>query len=259
MGVISAIEQRTGLLSTIGKPAMNLKYPKEFELYVIALELTDINFNTLSYFIFPINPSSLEETEVKITNIRKTLAGITVLRNPTFVPTNIALSGSFGRNFKVVLNEKTEDFIHSFINPLGVITTKSALKGAEQIFDERIKTGYGCIKILEDIIQKSTQLDNDGNMMRLIFHNPALGNSYLVEPGNLTFRMNEQTNMIWNYSLQLTSVAPLESIFSQAQLQSAAKELVINGYIQQKVNKTVNGINILLGKGIDRLPLTPLF
>jgi hypothetical protein len=110
MGVQAAIAQRNGLLNSIGRSGLNMKYPDEFELYVIALELTDENFITQQYFVFPINPSSIEETEPKLTNIRKTLGGITVLRNTTFVPTQISLSGTFGRNFKVLIGEKYEDF-----------------------------------------------------------------------------------------------------------------------------------------------------
>jgi hypothetical protein len=256
MGVQAAIAQRASLLNSIGRSGLNMKYPDEFELYVIALELTDENFITQQYFVFPINPSNIEETEPKLTNIRKTLGGITVLRNTTFVPTQISLSGSFGRNFKVLIGEKYEDFIHGFFDKnIKVINQKTAWNGTKDLFDSRIKTGYGCIKILEDIIQQSTQLGSDGGMKRLIFHNPALGNSYLVEPGTLTFKMNEQTNMIWNYSLQLTSVAPLESIFSQEQIKSVAKELAVSGYIQKKVNKTINSLSTLVGKGIDKIPL----
>jgi hypothetical protein len=262
MGVQAAIAQRNGLLNSIGRSGLNMKYPDEFELYVIALELTDENFITQQYFVFPINPSSIEETEPKLTNIRKTLGGITVLRNTTFVPTQISLSGTFGRNFKVLIGEKYEDFLHGFALRDGR-SAKTGLpqfdqtigNGAKDLFDNRIKTGYGCIKILEDIIQQSTQIDANGSMRRLIFHNPALGNSYLVEPGTLTFKMNEQSNMIWNYSLQLTSVAPLESIFSSDAIKSAAKELAVSGYIQKKVNKTINSLSNLVGKGIDKTPV----
>jgi uncharacterized protein YqfB (UPF0267 family) len=53
MGLESAIAARNSLLTTVGKRVMNIKYPDEFELYVIAFELTDENFNTLRYFVFP--------------------------------------------------------------------------------------------------------------------------------------------------------------------------------------------------------------
>jgi hypothetical protein len=57
------------------------------------------------------------------------------------------------------------------------------------------------------------------------------------------------------FSLQLTSVAPLESIFSQETIKSAAKELVVSGYMQKKVNKTINSLSTLVGKGIDKTPV----
>jgi hypothetical protein len=258
MGVEAAVARRNALLVSAGKRALNIKYPDEFELYVIALELVDESFNTLRYFVFPVNPSSIEESKPQLTNIKKTLGGVTVLKNTTFVPTRINISGSFGRNFKVLLGSTYEDFLSSFVSPVfGFITNKSLLKGVKQIFDDRIKSGYGCCKILEDIIEENKKIGTDGQIRKLIFHNPALGNSYIVEPGELSFKMSEQTNMIWNYSLSFTSVAPLESLLSQQQLQSASKQLVINGYMQGKVNDIVKGISSIVGKGIDIIPSLP--
>jgi hypothetical protein len=191
MSLLSAIQARNDLLYQYGKNALNVKYPKEFELYIIALELTDENFNTLKYFVFPVNPSSLEESKPQITNVKKANGGVTVLKTPTFVPTDITLSGNFGRGFKVLLGSTYEDFIHSFQetrhftygNDSVTLTNKNSIKkGLEELFDERIKTGYGCIKILEEIIEESKMIGKNGQVRKLIFHNPALGNSYLVAP-----------------------------------------------------------------------------
>jgi hypothetical protein len=213
---------------------------------------------TLIHYVilcFPVNPSSIEETEPQLTNIKKTLSGITVLKTQTFVPTDITISGSFGRNFKVLLGTTYEDFISSFVSPVfGFVTKKSILKGLKQTFDERVKTGYGCCKIMEDIIQETKRIGEDGQLRKLIFHNPALGNSYIVEPGALTFKMSEQTNMIWNYSFQMKSVAPLESLFTKQQQESISKQLVVNGYMQGKVNEIIHGVGSLVGKGLDKIP-----
>lgn len=262
MSLASAIASRNALLTTIGKSALNIKYPKEFELYVIALELTDENFNTLKYFVFPINPSSLEETIPNLTNVKKTLAGVTVLKSPTFVPTDITLSGSFGRSFKILLGSSYEDLISSFrIENIGrfgqsenIVSSNSVGKGLKQIFDERIKTGYGCIKILEEIVKESTSIGSDGKLRKLIFHNPALGNSYLVTAGAMRIFQNEQTNMIWNYSLPLKSIAPLESLFNQKKLESIAVQLNVTSFIQQRVNGLLNKTSRLLGNTIDTIP-----
>lgn len=264
MSVITAIASRNALLTTVGKNAMNMKYPKEFELYVIAFELVDEMFNTLKYFIFPVNPSSMEEVIPQLTNVKKTLGGITVLKNPSFVPTDITLSGSFGRGFKVLLGESYEDFAHSFQQRIGTdsvtgqgqfATTKQSIgNGVGELFDERIKTGYGCIKILEEIVQESKRIGTDGLQRRLIFHNPALGNSYVVTAGTLRLHQDEQKNMVWNYNLPIKSVLPLESLYSAKKQESMAKQLNVTNYVQKRVNGLVHTLSKVVGDSIDRIP-----
>ncbi len=252
MSLESAIASRFSLLYNVGKQALNIKYPNEFELYIIALELTDENWKTLRYFVFPINPSSIEEVKPQLTNVKKTLGGVTVLKTPTFVPTDITLSGTFGRSFKVLLGDTFQDLVHSFqyqVGDSGLVyrtTNDSVKKGVGQFFDDRVKTGYGCTKILEEIIAESVQKNR-----RLIFHNPALGNNYLVTAGSLRLSMNEQSNMIWNYSLPLKSIAPLESVYSLKDSESAAKNLSVTNYTQKKTNEVINGVKNLLAKGFE--------
>jgi hypothetical protein len=264
VSLLSAISSRDALITEFGKNYLNIKYPKEFELYTIALELTDETFSkTLKYFIFPVNPSSIEENKPQLDNVKKTLSGVSVLKTPTFVPTDISLTGTFGRGFKVLLGSSLEDFIHSFQERRdsaldGSIsyrtTNDSFTKGVEQVFDDRIKTGYGCIKILEEIVQESKKLGKNGEVRKLIFHNPALGNSYLVSAGNLRLFQNEQTNMIWNYTLSLKSIAPLESLYNKQDLEKMSTQLNIANYMQKRVNAIVRTASKLLGDTIDRIP-----
>lgn len=234
---------------TIGKNAMNVKYPKEFELYLCALELTNEVGKTLRYFIFPIMPSTLEELKPKITNVKKTLAGVTTLKTPTFIPTDITLSGNFGRKFKVLLGTDYVDLISSFKDSSDKVTGNSVGAGLKEVFDDRIKTGYGCTKILEDIVDESNAIGDDGQLRKLIFHNPALGNSYYVVASNLRISQSEQTNMIWNYSLQLKSIAPLDSLRTKAEQESASKRLNVTGYVQKKVDKVINGVTAIFARG----------
>lgn len=241
MSLENVIRNRNSLITTIGKNALNVKYPKEFELYICALELVDEDFNTLRYFVFPIMPSSIEEIKPELTNIKKTLAGVTALSTPTFVPTDITLVGNFGKKFKVLLGTDYVDLVSSFVdNGVG--------NGLRELFDERIKTGYGCIKILEEIIEQSNSIGADGRLRKLILHNPALGNSYIVKASNIRLHQNEQTNMIWNYSLPLKSLAPLESLLLPESMESVGKRLNITAYVQKKVDKVVNGITALIAK-----------
>lgn len=242
MSIENAIRNRDHLYTTVGKNALSVKYPDEFELYLCALELLSDSGKTLRYFVFPVMPSSIDEGKNKITNIRKTLAGVTVLSTPTFIPTDITLSGNFGRSFKVLLGGDYVDFISSFKDGSG----KGGINGVKELFDERVKTGYGCCKILEDIIDQADKIGEDGKLTKLILHNPSIGNSYVVKP--ISFRMNqsEQTNMIWNYNVMFKSIAPLESLYSKKELEKQALTLSITGYTQKKVNQLVNTVSTFI-------------
>lgn len=255
MSIENAVRNRGLLLEEIGKTALNIRYPKEFELYLCALELTDQDGQTLKYFIFPIMPSGISETKPQLTNIKKTLAGVTVLSSPTFMPTDITLNGNFGRKFKVLLGTDLQDFASSFtVN--NQITPNSILSGVGDFFDNRIKTGYGCIKILEEIIQQSNQIDS-GGAKRLIFYNQALGNSYLVKATSLTFNQSQETNMIWNYNLQLRSIAPLEAIKTPKEIQDQNFKLDTTGFAQKQVNNLVNNLSGMIA-GSDNLLTTKI-
>jgi len=243
----SALASRNGLLTTFGKSILNIKYPKEFELYIIALELVDEDFNTKKYFIFPVNPSSIDEGKPQLTNVKKTLSGVTVLKSATFVPTDINLSGTFGRGFKITLGETSEDFIQAF-----------TINGNIQEFDPRIKTGYGCLKILEEIVEQSKAISGSGTNFKLIFHNPAFGNSYLVEPMNFRINMNEQNNMFHGYSLTLKSIARIDSLFDAKKLQSIARQLAVNGFIQKQVGQLLNNVSGVLGTAANKIPQTKI-
>lgn len=248
MTLDGAIAQQRAKVGEFGKAILNVQYPNEFELYLMGLELTDQNFNTIRYFVFPVMPSSIDENLPQLNNIKKTMAGVTVLSSPTFNPTDINLNGTFGRRFRVLLGTDASDLVSSF-KADGKLTAKSILGGAASFFDNRIKTGYGCIKILQDIIDQSQQVDEKG-IRHLILYNPALGNNYLVKPINLRFNQSQDSNMIWNYNLQLKSIAPLESIKTQQQLKQARFRLNSTGYAQKQAQNVVNALSMVLGTGI---------
>lgn len=247
MSVQNAINNQLALLTTIGQAGLNALYPNEFELYVCALELTDPAGTTLKYFIFPVMPSNLDENQPEITNIKKTAAGVTILKTPTFIPVDISLSGTFGRKFKVLLGTNYVDFIQSFQTSQGTLSANSIASGVGQVFDERVKTGYGCLKILEEIVNEAKVVDQNGGR-RLIFYNPAFGTSYVVQPMNFKISMSQDTNMMHQYSLQMKGVAPLSAIQSAQQRQSEANQLNTTAYVQTQTNNVVNALNTLLSK-----------
>lgn len=81
-------------------------------------------------------------------------------------------------------------------------------------FDISVKTGFGASRILKAIISKSNGVDNDGKPFRLYFYNMAFGENYLVTipPSGAEFSMNLQKNMIWEYNINMTVIAPLEAV-----------------------------------------------
>lgn len=245
MSAQSALKNQIILLESIGKPALNALYPDEFELYVCALELVDQTGKTLRYFIFPVNPSSIDENQPQINNIKKTLAGVTTLSTPTFVPVDITLTGNFGRKFKVLLGTDYVDFLNSFKTDIGQTTASSLASGLGTVFDQRTKTGYGCLKILEDLIKEASVVDSFGPR-RLIFYNPAFGTSYLIRPQSFKIQMSQESNMIHNYYLTMKGVAPLDSLLSQKQLQSEAVRLNTTNYVQSETNRVVQGLLTIL-------------
>ena len=247
MGLDQVIQARNLLLANGGAAFLNAKYPDEFELYVCALELTDTAGKTLKYFIFPVNPSNLDETQPQITSIKKTLAGVTVLSTTTFVPTDISISGTFGRKFKILLGEDFTDFVNSFTSDNGNVTVDSFLAGTGDLFDKKTKTGYGCLKILESIVKEASVVDDIGPR-RLIFYNPAFGTSYIVKPINFKISMGQENNMLHAYSLQLKGVADVTSLLNQQQLLLEAARLNATAYSQDQVNQTLQNLSSLLSQ-----------
>lgn len=238
MGVKESVLRRNDLLAKIGKYSLSTQFPEDFEVYVVALELVNSDGETLKYFIFPVMPNTLDESINFNTNIKKTLGGVSVLKTTTFIPTDITLAGSFGRRLQVLLGKEYVPIISGFKK---VVDSK----GQRVEFDTKVKTGYGCCKILQSICNDSKELDG-GKPRTLIFYNLALGNSYVVEPMNLRFNMSMETNMIWNYSLPLKSVAPISFSYSSKEFLKERARLGRTDLVQQELSRLTSKINRFL-------------
>lgn len=247
MSIENAVRKRALLLENIGQTALNIKYPKEFELYVVALELINQQNVTEKYFVFPVMPSSFDESTTYINNVKKTLGGVVALSSTNFVPTDISLTGNFGRKFRVLLGTDYKDFVSSFVDN-GKLTKESAKEGVYELFDERVKTGYGCCKILEDLVNQKNHLSFANGMKRLVFHNLAFGNSYIVKPQSIAFSQSQESNMIWNYRLNLKTIAPLDALYSNSEQEEQRKRLGTTAFIQKGVDNVVNNLTGLVGK-----------
>ena len=78
----------------------------------------------------------------------------------------------------------------------------------------------------------------------MFFYNLALGESYLVvvPPNGITFSQNEQRNMVWDYTLNMIAVAPLESVKNASSGSSLIKKTA-TAVIQKSVNDLASFIS----------------
>lgn len=220
---MSALDTVMNMAKSIGGQALASLYPNDFEWYMVALELADSNDNTIDYLTFPIMPDSISKTEPTRTNIKKSMAGVTVLSTPSYSPQEINIKGSFGRQFKILINPKpsTKNNAASMSTNAGkyslldIKKKDSSISGlAFSSFNMNVKTGYGVMKILQAMISKSVGLDESGKPLRLYFYNMALGESYLVSipPSGVQFSQDLSKNMVWNYNMTMIALAPLEAV-----------------------------------------------
>lgn len=231
-------------LATYGRGLLSIKYPQEIEIYLAALELVDSSGKTIQYFVFPIMPNSISKNENNRTNIKKSSAGTTVIMSPSLIPSEISIKGNFGKSFKFLTNPNGDSFKYAiFQNIVG-----DSLNKEYPQFDPSVKSGYGCIKILQNMIQKSSKLDTNYKPYRLYFYNMALGESYLVAilPGGLTLSQTYDKNMIWEYSLTMNVLAELEDIKSSEELNKSSKSILIGRTIQSSVNTLMSEVKRLL-------------
>lgn len=230
------------LKSTLGQKAVNALYPNEVEVYITAFELVNSLGRTVDYFIFPINPSSVSEVQNLGTNIKKTAGGISVLNTISFIPTQITLNGDFGRQFKFILGQEIISFAAMAFSTSGGIFKNIGNTFSNNfsngIFSKSLKTGYGCIKMMEAIILKTKTLDQNNLPYSLYFYNLSLGNNYLIQPNTLTLSMSEEKNMIWRYSLNMTSLAPLDAISTSSKNELTAL-LSFNESVQKGINNQI--------------------
>ena len=235
MSLESTKEKAFGLFKTMGKSALAALFPNDFEVYITALELVDSNEKTTDYFLFPLNPQSISESENQIVNIKKTAGGISTTSTETFMPTIINMAGNFGRKFKILIGQNIVDFQAFFFS-------ENKFQSSPQTFNDTIKNGYGCIKILEKIIKKSNQLDQNGKPYFLYLYNLSFGKVYLVKCINQpTFSSSMEQNMIWQYNVQFQTLAELGQITNRNAIKSNLQLLAFS-QIQKALNKTMGDV-----------------
>lgn len=216
------VNEAMKLVKTMGLQAVATAMPHEFEWYMIALELATADNKTIDYLTFPIMPNSLSKVEQNRVSLKKSLSGVTVLQNSALPLGEVVLQGNFGRGFKNLVGVGTDISSGALAYSMKAgkydlysLQQDGALKSPKfRTFNTAVKTGYGVVKMLQAILNKSVGHDSQGRPFRLFFYNMAFGESYqVVVPTNgVRFYQDLSNNMIWNYDLRLTVVAPLDAV-----------------------------------------------
>lgn len=222
--------------SSFGRDVLHTLFPKEFELYMISLELVNPNSEIEEYFTFPINPNSISKTEPYTKSIERSFGKIIVNKNDSFTPQDLTIEGNFGRDFKVLVRQKGEITFNSLLSKSKFF---QGMGSEDAEFNHTIKSGYGSFKILQHICKRSNETIN-GKPMTLYFHNFMLGESYLVEVLDFNGKQNLSSNMIWNYSLKMKIVAPINIPVKKFDFKPRS------GVIQDGINKTLNRTKTIL-------------
>ena len=231
------------VVTGMAKALVHNQFPDDFEYYLCSLELVNgLTNETEELLVFPVMPDNISISNSHISNIEKTLAGVVVLENSTFVPHDIQISGTFGRKFRMLVG-RDKITGTSFLNATfpGITVLSKALAGKSGEFDKNVKTGYGVTKILERIFNNSTSIDESGKFYKMFFYNFAFNSHYLVQGTNLTVNQNrDSNNMMWNYSMQMKAVAPAEQVVDKDAFKKSLGQLLTYDIIQRGLNKTVD-------------------
>lgn len=219
-----------GGLEVLSRNILNTKYPAEFEAYFVSLELVTPNNDIEEYFTFPINPISINKIEPRTKSIERTFGKIIVNKSDRFTPQDLTIKGNFGRDFKILVRQKGELSFNS------ILSISKFLSPEE--FNPIIKSGYGSFKILQNICKKS-ETSIGGKPMKLYLHNYFLGESYLVEVIDFSADQSVQQNMMWNYTLRLKIISPLDQMF----LRDFPRSIV--NVTQDSINKSLKTVKNL--------------
>lgn len=236
----SVLRRYKNLAGTLGRAAVSSFYPNDMEYYLCAFELVNSS-GTEAYFVFPIQPSAITKSEPSRVNIKKSLSGITVLRNDSFIPQELNIKGNFGRRFKLLSN----------LEGVAFTSINSGVRGIEfdtPVLSQSIKTGYGATKLLQKLLQEANNIDRNGRPKQLYFYNMGFGESYLVSvsPSGMSFSQSEDRNMIWMYNVNMTILAPLSSIAAVDNVETNNRKIVSRGAVGKIVNTVASDVRRFL-------------
>lgn len=226
---------------SLGKAAMHAALPDDFEYYLCSLELVNHKGGREGFLSFSVMPEQISESYAPIQTMVKTHNGVVTIFNDSFAPVNITIAGTFGRKLRLLLNYKDPRFNKS---NGGANQGKNFLSldfGKIAGMEVGIKSGYGMTKILQHILDCSTDTDANGKPYYLKFFNYTLNTAYIVDVVNYDLNQNMGSNMVWNYSMTLRAVAQLYAFDN-------VKNKLKNLLTEVAANSIANGVtNIATG------------
>jgi hypothetical protein len=211
-----------GIARTLGRAALHALSPNDFEYYACSFELISHDFTVLDIFHFPVMPNGISINGQSLVSIKKTGRSYLSQFNDSFVGKTISINGTFGRKFRLLLSTtKGQD-----------LTT-----GRGGQFDLKVKTGYGALKLMENIIGQVYSVENRSPKL-LIFNNMAFNQSLVVEVLSFNPTMSLENNMIWNYNLEMKAIGDANSI----DLSNRSKGRLVDLLAADVINKTANDL-----------------
>lgn len=233
--VNTVLNEAKDVLLKTGRAALHALAPDNFEYYMCSLELIDSSGVTKGFLYFVLMPNNITETETPIVSVTKTHKGVVTLFNPTFVPKDISLQGTFGRKVRLLLGMKDVQDVSSI----------PFFRGTLLSFDNSdilIKTGYGLIKMLQRMIKASHELDDKGKPFILLFRNYALNTHYVVEVLQHSYSQSLDNNMLWNYSLEMKAIAPAESVSTGSSKNGKLVTTILSGAIANSLDVMLKNV-----------------
>lgn len=199
-----AISTALNTVVELGKGALHATAPDNFEYYMCSFELFDSMHKSKGFLTFPVMPNNIMETKTNLKTVTKTVSETITLFNSSFAPRDISIQGTFGRKLRLLLGVQE-------VSDVGAGAGFSINIGNTEI-TPLIKTGYGVMKVMKDIIDTADTLDMFQRAHYLIFHNYALNTHYIVEVLQSSFSQSVENNMLWFYNIEMKAVAPASSI-----------------------------------------------
>ena len=104
-----------------------------------------------------------------------------------------------------------------------------------------VKTGYGALKLLEKIVERSQGFCEDGKPMRLYFFNLQANESYWVEIMDFSKNMSLENNAMWNWNITMKAIGQVPDTYNG---KSNINNLLTYAAVQKSLNQTFSNLTV---------------